>query len=85
MLRIVQRRSTGVVNAATGVVTSFSQIAQWVGTAVGSTSIALVPRSMPMPHNGYRAFDTGALSLAFPDFRTRLPQDGLRDLAEQEN
>jgi UDP-glucose 4-epimerase len=39
--------------------------------------IRATPRSGPMPHNGYRPFDTSACRAAFPDFRATPIDRGL--------
>jgi len=64
--RILMRGSVGTLNAATGTVVSFRAIAEATGASVQGT-----PRSGPMPHNGYRAFNVSALKAAFPDFQLR--------------
>jgi nucleoside-diphosphate-sugar epimerase len=76
--RVLWRRSTGVLNIATGAVTSFRAIAERV-VALSGRSVAVVgrPRSGPMPHNGYRAFDPAATLAAFPDFAYRPLDQGL--------
>jgi UDP-glucose 4-epimerase len=76
--RIVERRSTGVINAVSGAVASFREIAE--ATARQYTprvSVNDSPRAGPMPHNGYRAFDAAALGLAFPDFRITGWREGI--------
>lgn len=71
-------RSAGVLNAATGTVTSFREIAELV-IALSEKKVALKgsPRQGPMPHNGYRAFDPSATLAAFPEFRYTPLADGL--------
>ena len=77
-VRIVLRRSQGSLNAATGVVTSFRDVAEKVAElAGGASAVKGRPRSGPMPHNGYRAFDPAATKAAFPDFQYTLLADGL--------
>ncbi|PTM40323.1 SDR family oxidoreductase [Bosea sp. 124] len=67
--RILLRRSTGTLNAASGQVTSFRDIAAAAGRIAGrEVVIKSRPRSGPMPHNGYRPFDIAATTAAFPDF-----------------
>jgi UDP-glucose 4-epimerase len=76
--RVALRRSVGALNAATGVVHSFRQVADAIGELVPrEVSISSLPRKGPMPHNGYRAFDPGATREAFPDFRYTALSDGL--------
>lgn len=70
--RMVLGRFTGVLNAATGQVWSFRQIAEMVAPPV---AVRGSPRVGPMPHGGYRPFDPAATLAAFPDFRyTPLPE-----------
>jgi UDP-glucose 4-epimerase len=67
--RVIYHRSSGVLNVATAVTTSFREIAQEVVKASGrSVAINGAPRSGPMPHNGRRPFDTAACRAAFPEF-----------------
>jgi nucleoside-diphosphate-sugar epimerase len=67
--RVVYRRSTGVLNIATGAVASFREIAETVvRLSGGPVPIQETPRSGPMPHNGYRPFDPATCHAAFPDF-----------------
>lgn len=68
--RIVGHRSHGTLNIATGTLHSFRSIAEMVvALAPGQVEIVSKPRSGPMPHNGYRAFDPSAVKEAFPDFQ----------------
>ncbi|MBI4294383.1 MAG: NAD-dependent epimerase/dehydratase family protein [Betaproteobacteria bacterium] len=68
--RVLFRRSTGVLNIATGEVHSFRAIAETVVKLAGKpVAIKGSPRSGPMPHGGYRPFDIAACRAAFPDFR----------------
>jgi nucleoside-diphosphate-sugar epimerase len=74
----VLRRSTGVLNIATGELRSFHEIATRVlGLVGGAAKIASTPRAGPMPHRGYRPFDVAALRAAFPDFRPTALPDGI--------
>lgn len=67
--RAILNRSTGVLNVATGTVTSFRDIAERAVKLSGNdVTVAGRPRSGPMPHNGYRPFDPAATKAAFPDF-----------------
>jgi UDP-glucose 4-epimerase len=76
--QVILRRSIGALNVATGVVTSFRDIAQLVvGLSSHRVAITGSPRSGPMPHNGYRPFDIAASRAAFPDFSYTALQDGL--------
>ncbi len=76
--RLVLRAGTGVLNAATGIVTSFRAIAETVVACAGTgVAIRTRPRTGPMPHGGYRAFDPARVCAAFPDFKFTSPAEGL--------
>ena len=78
VFRVLERRSTGTLNVATGAVHSFRDIAeQVVGAAPRKVAIKGSPRSGPMPHNGYRPFDIAASRAAFPDFNYTPLADGI--------
>jgi len=76
--RMVLHRSSGVLNAATGTVASFRDLAEQV-SGLFDTSVAIKgsPRNGPMPHNGYRPFDPAATKRAFPDFSYTTLDEGL--------
>lgn len=74
--RILLRKSTGILNIATGAVSSFRDIAEMIA-AKTQVPIISTQRSGPMPHNGYRPFDPAATLTAFPDFRYTPLADGL--------
>jgi UDP-glucose 4-epimerase len=69
ILRVLKSRSTGVLNIASGEVHSFREAAELV-VAASPRKVAIKGsvRKGPMPHNGYRPFDTAAARAAFPDF-----------------
>lgn len=68
--RCVGHRATGIVNAVTGTVTSFKEIAEMAAARyTPRVKVIGTPRVGPMPHNGYRAFDPALLRRVFPDFR----------------
>jgi UDP-glucose 4-epimerase len=69
ILHVLQRRSAGVLNAASGEVHSFREVAELiVAAAPHKVAIKGSPRSGPMPHNGYRPFNIAACRAAFPNF-----------------
>lgn len=77
-VRMLKRRSRGILNAATGTVHSFRDIAERAAALAGRTvSISGSPRLGPMPHRGYRPFATDAVREAFPDFRYTALADGM--------
>ncbi len=78
--RVLYRRSSGVLNIATGEVHSFMDLAKKISG--GKSKIRTSPRSSPMPHNGYRPFDPATCRQAFPDFRFTSLEAGLRKSME---
>jgi nucleoside-diphosphate-sugar epimerase len=77
-VRLVLHGATGILNAATGTVASFRDIAERVVSLAGANvAIRTRPRAGPMPHGGYRAFDPARAKAAFPDFRFTALADGL--------
>jgi nucleoside-diphosphate-sugar epimerase len=78
IVRVLQRRSTGALNIATGEVHSFRAIAEQAVAASGRrVSVMGSPRSGPMPHGGYRPFGIAACRQAFGDFRYTPLSEGL--------
>jgi UDP-glucose 4-epimerase len=79
--KIVQKRTTGALNLASGEVHSFFEIAALTQEITKSKSlVASKPRSGPMPHNGYRPFDITNLKLAFPEFSPVTLRVGLNSM-----
>jgi nucleoside-diphosphate-sugar epimerase len=82
IFRVLQHRSSGALNIATGEVHSFMEIANATAEIAGKTvGVKTTPRVGPMPHNGYRPFDNAACKQAFPDFRYTPMAEGLRKAA----
>ncbi len=83
-VRMLQHRSAGALNAATGTVVSFREAAEMVSGHF-STQVAIKgsPRSGPMPHNGYRPFDPAGTMEAFPGFSYTQPADGFLKVHQQ--
>ncbi|MCA3262824.1 MAG: NAD-dependent epimerase/dehydratase family protein [Telmatospirillum sp.] len=77
-------RSAGVLNVATGQVASFREIAH---AAVAGWSPKVDVRGStrvgPMPHGGYRPFDTKAVADAFPGFRFLQLVDGIAKMRDE--
>jgi UDP-glucose 4-epimerase len=68
-VRILRHRSVGVLNAVTGVSTSFHDIAQLVAAQFAPPAVVqLTPRPGPRPHLLHRFFDITNCYRAFPDF-----------------
>lgn len=75
---IILHRSTGIANAVSGEVVSFRELARFAASAFSpEVSIRSLPRTGPMPHNGYRAFDNTAVLTAFPGFRFKSWREGM--------
>jgi nucleoside-diphosphate-sugar epimerase len=82
---VLEHRSSGVLNIATGTVSSFRALAdKAVALSPRKVEIKSSPRSGPMPHNGYRPFDPAATAAAFPGFRYTAIDDGLARAQQQE-
>jgi UDP-glucose 4-epimerase len=77
-MRILFHRSVGVLNAATGTVASFGDVAR-LAVQIAGTGITIEPspRSGPMPHNGLRPFDASGTKAAFPDFNYMTLAEGM--------
>lgn len=75
---MLKHKSEGALNAATGTVVSFKEIAEMVVSHFDDPpAIKGSPRQGPMPHNGYRPFDPAATKAAFPDFEYTALPDGI--------
>ena len=67
--RCVLHRATGIVNAVSGTITSFKDIAAMAAQRfTPRVPVTGTPRVGPMPHGGYRAFDISLLRKVCPDF-----------------
>jgi len=81
---VITHKSSGILNIATGIVTSFNEIAQMVAAHFNPpTHIKTVPRRGPMPHGGYRPFDISACRSAFPDFSYLPLDEGLKRMNDK--
>jgi nucleoside-diphosphate-sugar epimerase len=75
---IIMRKSVGTINAVSGDIVSFRELADFASSFFDSvTTVRGTVRSGPMPHNGYRAFDNSAVSEAFPGFKFKSWKEGL--------
>lgn len=82
---VLDHRSAGVLNIATGTVASFRALAdKAIALSPRKVEVKTSPRSGPMPHNGYRPFDPAATLRAFPGFRYTPIDDGLARAQHQE-
>ena len=65
-------KKEGIYNLVTGRVVSFKKIAEIVKkdkTNKKNIKIVKVKRNIPMPHNGWRAFDNSKIKKEFPKFK----------------
>jgi nucleoside-diphosphate-sugar epimerase len=77
---IAWHKSEGVLNAATGTVTSFKEVAEIIVVQSGASIIIKgSPRVGEMPHNGYRPFDPAATKTAFANFKYITLQQGFKE------
>jgi len=77
-VRILYHRSAGALNAASGVATSFRDVANIVAAQfVPRAEIKSVPRPGPRPHLAHRFFDITGLHKIFPDFHFEPLAEGL--------
>jgi nucleoside-diphosphate-sugar epimerase len=76
----IYRRSSGVLNVATGEVHTFKSIAEKAAALSGNSAVTVKgsPRVGPMPHGGYRAFDVALCKKMFPDLKFTPLADGLK-------
>jgi hypothetical protein len=76
-------RSQGVLNVATGNVTSFAELARIVSTLSPCGGVNSSPRSGVMPHKGFRPFNITALQQAFPDYECVNVIEGIEKLYKE--
>lgn len=63
-------KTNGTLNAVSGKITSFNEIAKKLKKILNSKSqIKYTKRTAPMPHNGYRAFNNNLIKKIFPFFK----------------
>ena len=75
---IAMHRSHGIVNAVSGDVVSFRELAEHaVAAFTEKVKVIGSPRNGPMPHNGFRPFDNTVLLKAFPSLRFKSWKEGL--------
>ena len=78
---IVTNKSTGIVNAVSGELVSFRELAEFISAGFSTNvQIKTTPRLGLMPHNGYRAFNNTNLIKAFPDFRFKGWREGISEV-----
>jgi UDP-glucose 4-epimerase len=85
IVRVIERRSVGSLNIATGNVHSFREVAELVvANAPNKVAIKGTPRIGPVPHNGYRPFDSSSSRTAFPDFSFTTLANGIAETQQEQ-
>lgn len=70
IFKCIEKEALGALNLASGKVYSFKKIAQEVINLTNSDSkIKKIKRNGPMPHNGYRPFNTNLLKKYFKEIK----------------
>lgn len=78
VVKILLRKSSGIINAVSGEVVSFRELAEYIAKDLDSQVLVTgSARSGPMPHNGYRAFNNAAISNSFPNFKFKTWREGI--------
>ena len=78
VVQVVLHKSTGIINAVSGEVVSFHELAEFAAASFfPRVSVTGTPRVGAMPHNGYRPFNNAAVERAFPGFRFKSWREGL--------
>ena len=77
--RVILRKSIGSINAVTGKLITFLEIAEkMIANAKSNSKIIKLKRNGKMPHNGYREFNVNELKNSFPDFNPINIKEGLK-------
>jgi nucleoside-diphosphate-sugar epimerase len=79
LVRVVLRRSAGLLNVASGTSVAFRELADAIAAARPGVSVTGTPRQSPITH---RHFDPTMMALAFPDMRFTQLAAGLARLAQ---
>jgi nucleoside-diphosphate-sugar epimerase len=78
-VRMIEHHSEGPLNAATGISTSFRDVADIVASCfTPAAAVQPVPRPGPRPHLLHRFFDITNCHKAFPDFHFEELREGLK-------
>ena len=80
--RVLMYWSQGILNVATGTVTTFAELARIVSALSPHGEVKSRPRIGVMPHKGFRPFNITALQHAFPDYQCAPISQGIGKLYE---
>jgi UDP-glucose 4-epimerase len=84
--RVIEQRSVGSLNVATGDVHSFREVAELVvANSRNKVAIKGSPRIGPLPHRGYRPFNLSRSRAAFPDFNYASLAEGIAKSQRDQN
>lgn len=77
-LRMIELQIPEAINAATGSLVSFNDLAKKAIEISGRGRIINIERQAPIPHNGYRPISIEKARSIFPEFNPTHPFDGLQ-------
>lgn len=81
LLASIVTHQKGVLNAVSGNLTSFKQLAKTIAElSENEINIISHPRQIPVPHGGYRAFSNQKVHDLFPDFSFTNLSDALAEM-----
>ncbi len=84
--RIIVSRSMGIVNAVSGEIVSFRELAEFVADEFSPKVLVKdSPRTGPIPHGGFRAFDNSLALEAFVGFKFRSWREGLQRVHQNQH
>ena len=78
--KLVLSHHNGILNIASGEVTTFKEIANKINSFYSNkVSVIENPRKGKMPHGGYRSFNIDKINKLFPDYTMTAIDNGLKD------
>ncbi len=84
LYKCILRNAVGIVNAITGKLISFLEIAKLTNKLLNNNnSIKRVKRIGKMPHNGYRPFSNNLIKKNFRELKVKKMRDGIRHYISQ--
>jgi len=84
IVKCIEKKGIGILNLATGNVYSFRYLAkEIINISKCKSQLKKVKRIGPMPHNGYRPFNTKLLKDYFGDIKMHSITEGLRQYLER--
>ena len=84
IFHVLMRKTVGELNVCSGYTVSFAEIVEMLFKVTNSKAvIESMPRSGPMPHNGFRPIDAKRLTDAFPGFIPARPLAGIKSCIDE--